>query len=89
MYAELAVDYYQLRGLDEQKRILDASIANYEEALNLTQAQFDLGLVSGLDVAEGDWLALDSDLRSASAASGVSQYELLTSLGHRFERRWK
>ena len=44
---------------------------------------------TGLDVAEGDWVALDPDLRSASAASGVSQYELLTSLGHRFERRWK
>jgi alanine racemase len=45
--------------------------------------------VTGLDVAEGDWVALDPDLRSASTASGVSQYELLTSLGHRFERRWK
>jgi alanine racemase len=44
---------------------------------------------TGLDVEEGDWVALDPDLRSASAASGVSQYELLTSLGRRFERRWK
>jgi len=44
---------------------------------------------TGLDVEEGDWAALDPDLRSASAASGLSQYELLTGLGHRFERRWK
>jgi alanine racemase len=44
---------------------------------------------TGLDVEEGDWGALDPDLRSASAASGVSQYELLTTLGRRFERRWK
>jgi alanine racemase len=41
------------------------------------------------DVAEGDWVALDYDLPSASAQSGLSQYELLTGLGHRFERRWK
>lgn len=45
--------------------------------------------VTGLDVAEGDWAALDPDLRSASAASGVSQYELLVGLGARFERRWR
>jgi alanine racemase len=39
-------------------------------------------------LAEGDWVALDFDLPGASAASGMSQYELLTSLGRRFERRW-
>jgi alanine racemase len=41
------------------------------------------------DVAEGDWVALDYDLPSASAQSGLSQYELLTGLGHRFERLWR
>ncbi len=34
----------------------------------------------------GDWLAANYDLRSASAASGLSQYELLTLLGARFLR---
>ena len=45
--------------------------------------------VTGVDVGEGDWLAFDADLARASAASGVSQYELLTGLGRRFERRWR
>lgn len=44
--------------------------------------------VTGLDVGEGDWIAFDSDLPHASAASGVSQYELLTGLGRRFDRIW-
>lgn len=39
-------------------------------------------------IAEGDWLSLDYDLPGASARSGLSQYELLTGLGDRFERRW-
>lgn len=39
-------------------------------------------------VGEGDWLSLDYDLPSVSAASGLSQYELLTGLGARFERIW-
>jgi alanine racemase len=40
------------------------------------------------DVAEGDWLALDYDLPAAAVASGMSQYELITSLGTRFDRVW-
>lgn len=40
------------------------------------------------DVGEGDWLEVDYDLPAASARSGLSQYELLTNLGSRFERRW-
>ena len=37
---------------------------------------------------EGEWVELDYDLPTASEASGLSQYELLTTLGSRFERRW-
>jgi alanine racemase len=45
--------------------------------------------VTGADVAEGDWVKIDYDLPTASAASGLSQYELLTGLGRRFERIWR
>nr|WP_299595298.1 alanine racemase [Sphingomonas bacterium] len=44
--------------------------------------------VTGADVAEGDWLEIERDLPAAAAASGLSQYELLTGLGHRYQRRW-
>jgi alanine racemase len=37
---------------------------------------------------EGDWVEIDYDLPSASKQSGLSQYEVLTTLGSRFERRW-
>ena len=40
------------------------------------------------ELAEGDWVELDFDLPAASAQSGLSQYELLTTLGARYERRW-
>ena len=44
---------------------------------------------SGLPaLAEGDWVTLDYDLPSAADASGLSQYELLTGLSERLERRW-
>jgi alanine racemase len=38
---------------------------------------------------EGDWVELDYDLPAAAAQSGLSQYELLTTLGSRFERCWR
>lgn len=37
-------------------------------------------------VGEGDWLEIAYDLPEASRVSGLSQYELLTSLGQRFSR---
>ena len=40
------------------------------------------------ELQEGDWVTLDYDLPAAGAASGLSQYELLTGLSPRFERRW-
>lgn len=44
--------------------------------------------ISAATVAEGDWLRLDYDLVDASRATGLSQYELLTLLGPRYQRRW-
>jgi len=40
------------------------------------------------EVAEGDWVELDYDLPTASAQSGLSQYELLTTLGARHDSIW-
>ena len=48
-----------------------------------------VGCDSAAELKEGDWVELDYDLPTASKQSGLSQYELLTTLGDRFERRWK
>ena len=47
----------------------------------------DVDAAKGL--SEGDWVAIDYDLPNASKQSGLSQYELLTTLGSRFERVWR
>lgn len=44
----------------------------------------DIG--NAADLREGDWLQVAYDLPEASAATGLSQYELLTLLGDRFDR---
>lgn len=40
------------------------------------------------ELAEGDWVTIDYALPQAAQASGLSQYELLTGLGQRFDRIW-
>ena len=47
-----------------------------------------VGCDAAPDLRESDWVEIDYDLPMASEASGLSQYELLTSLGSRFDRRW-
>jgi NodT family efflux transporter outer membrane factor (OMF) lipoprotein len=50
--AELAVDYFELRGLDAEAALLRATATGYERALELTRARYSQGVVSGVDVAQ-------------------------------------
>jgi len=49
--AELAVDYFEMHGLDTQKQLLDNTVASYEEYLKLTQIRFKGGVATESDVA--------------------------------------
>jgi len=40
------------------------------------------------DLGEGDWISIDFAMPWASETSGLSQYELLTGLGGRYQRQW-
>ncbi len=48
-----------------------------------------IGVDAAPDLAEGDWVAMDYALPAAAALAGISQYELLTGLGSRFDRQWR
>jgi len=53
-------------------------------SMDLTAVRVD----AAPQIAEGDWVELDFDLPRAAEQSGLSQYELLTTLGSRSERIW-
>lgn len=45
-----------------------------------------IDLTDAPDLTDGDWVEVEYALPEAAAASGLSQYELITSLGRRFAR---
>ena len=52
--SELAQDYFQLRGLDGQRNLLEKTVASYAEYLTLTKNRFNGGVASGADVAQAE-----------------------------------
>ena len=52
--AELAQDYFGLRGLDGEAALLTRTQASYQEYLELTQNRFSAGVASDLDVAQAE-----------------------------------
>lgn len=54
LQATLAQDYFQLRIVDEQKRLLDETVEAYQRSLQLTQNQYNVGVVARADVVQAD-----------------------------------
>jgi len=52
--AELAADYFQLRGQDALKQLLDATVVAYAESLKLTKALYETGIDSDEAVAQAE-----------------------------------
>ena len=52
LQAELVQNYLQLRVLDDQQRLLDATVAAYARSLRLTENQYNAGIVPKSDVSQ-------------------------------------
>jgi NodT family efflux transporter outer membrane factor (OMF) lipoprotein len=52
MHADLAIDYFQARSLDAQEQILNSTVTQYEQALELTQSRFQGGVSSEVEVQQ-------------------------------------
>jgi len=71
IHSELALDYFELRGLDEQQRLFEATVAAFDQALQLTTNRYNQGVVSGVDVAQAQ-TQLDT-ARAESMDLGVAR----------------
>jgi NodT family efflux transporter outer membrane factor (OMF) lipoprotein len=52
LHAEMAADYFQLRGLDAQTKLLTATVGDLEHQLDLTQRRLAGGVATAVDVAQ-------------------------------------
>jgi NodT family efflux transporter outer membrane factor (OMF) lipoprotein len=52
LHAEMATDYFELRGLDAESKLLQATIADLEHQLDLTQRRLNGGIGTEADVAQ-------------------------------------
>ena len=52
--SELAVDYFQVRSLDTQEKLLTDAVNAYRESYRLTKVRHDTGIASDQDVAQAE-----------------------------------
>jgi NodT family efflux transporter outer membrane factor (OMF) lipoprotein len=73
--AELATDYFQLRTLDAQQRLLDRTVADYEHALQLTRNRYTEGVASRADVVQAEAQLETTRAQAIDVGVGRAQME--------------
>jgi len=81
--AEVARNYLELRGLQQRKQVVDESIANQRQTLQLTEARLDSGRGTRLDVSRSrsQLASTEATLPAIQAASDRTAYRLATLTG--------
>ena len=54
LHSELAFDYFELRSLDAEQKLLDNTVLAYRRAYDLTYNRFEGGAASGAEVAQAE-----------------------------------
>jgi NodT family efflux transporter outer membrane factor (OMF) lipoprotein len=75
LHAELASDYFTLRGLDAQKQLLDSTVIAYQKALELTQNRYVGGLAAKAEVAQAETQLETTQAQDIDVGVTRAQYE--------------
>jgi NodT family efflux transporter outer membrane factor (OMF) lipoprotein len=75
LHAELASDYFTLRGIDRDRQLLDAAVESFEKALELTQNRFQGGIASQADVAQAETVLETTRAQAVDVAVGRAALE--------------
>jgi NodT family efflux transporter outer membrane factor (OMF) lipoprotein len=75
MHADLALEYFQARSLDAEEQLLNATVTQYQQALQLTESQFKGGIASEVEVEQA--MTQLKTVQAAAIDVGVmrAQYE--------------
>jgi outer membrane protein, multidrug efflux system len=85
--ANVAIDYYQLRENDQEIRVLDTTLADLQQSLDLTISLFKHGLGSELQVAEAKTLLdqTDASKQALYVSRAQSEHAIAVLLGRTVE----
>ena len=75
LHAELAVDYFTLRGLDAQKQLLDSTVVQYRRALELTTNRYNGGLAARVEVTQAETQLESTEAQAIDVGVQRSQFE--------------
>ncbi len=75
LQSELVQNYLQLRVIDEQKRLLEATVKAYERSLKLTQNQYRAGIIGRESVAQAQTQLKSTEADLIDLAWQRAQYE--------------
>jgi NodT family efflux transporter outer membrane factor (OMF) lipoprotein len=73
--AEVAADYFQLRGQDALKQLLDSTVVAYQQSLDLTKALYETGIDSDEAVAEAETQLESTQAQDAALGIQRAQFE--------------
>jgi len=73
--AEVAVDYFNVRGQDALKKLLDDTVVAYQESLRLTQALYETGIDSDEAVAQAETQLESAQAQDTNLGILRAQYE--------------
>jgi NodT family efflux transporter outer membrane factor (OMF) lipoprotein len=73
--ADLAADYFQLRGEDALKQLLDSTVATYQQSLDFTKAQYETGIGTDEAVAEAETQLEATQAQDAALGIQREQFE--------------
>jgi NodT family efflux transporter outer membrane factor (OMF) lipoprotein len=75
VHAEVAVDYYELRGQDALTQLLDSTVVAYRQSLDLTQALYETGIDSDEAVAQAETQLEATEAQDTNLGILRAQYE--------------
>ena len=75
MHAELAVDYFELRGEDNLKQLLDSTVVAYQQSLDLTNVLYQTGIDNDESVAQAETQLQSAQAQDTNVGILRAQYE--------------
>jgi len=75
MHADLAIDYFLARSLDAEEQLLNSTVTQYEQALELIETRFAGGIASDLEVQQARTQLETTRAQAIDVGVARAQYE--------------